>query len=111
MNVLTIRVGKDFSEEPFGRISSDGKFSGESFRENLLKPAILSYDVVEVDFDDVKNVITSSFLEEAFGGLIRNGLSYNLVMSKLRIVGKRREYAISIKKFIDRANDFVERNM
>ena len=65
-----ISIGKDFSRAPIGRYKSDGAFSGEVFREDILKPALDSYQVIEIKIDDVEGY-GSSFLDEAFGGLIR----------------------------------------
>ena len=65
-----------FSKEPFGRYESDGPFSGEIFRKTKLLPAIKniavgSTDVIEIDIDNIDVDLGSSFLEEAFGGLVR----------------------------------------
>ena len=65
--VLTI--AQDFSRSPSGRYFSDGPNSGQRFREEFLYPA-LSADKVEVVLDGVLT-LGSSFLDEAFGGLVR----------------------------------------
>ncbi len=67
---MRINVAKDFSKNPSGRYIKDGKTSGEVFLKNLLLPAVKAYDVVEINFDGVRGY-GSSFLEEAFGGFIR----------------------------------------
>lgn len=67
---MRINVAKDFSKNPSGRYIKDGKTSGEVFLKNVLLPAVNTYDVVEIDFDGVRGY-GSSFLEEAFGGFIR----------------------------------------
>jgi hypothetical protein len=82
----TISIGSDFSETPIGRYPSDGGFSGERFRDEILVPLLQSNDKVEVVIDDVEGY-GSSFLEEAFGGIVRrrafdeNQLKKNLVIS------------------------------
>ena len=68
----TISVGKDFSDTPMGRYPTDGGFSGERFREELLAPALKTEDQVCVIIDDAEGY-GSSFLEEAFGGIVRKG--------------------------------------
>ncbi|WP_110968340.1 STAS-like domain-containing protein [Pseudomonas huaxiensis] len=65
-----IKISQDFSEYPAGRYRADGDFSGEVFREDLLIPELMSSDIVEVNFDGSMGY-GSSFLEEAFGGLVR----------------------------------------
>lgn len=73
-NVITISVSKDFTETPGARNRTDGKYSGEEFREDVLCPefqkAIDSDGIVRVDLDGCYGFATS-FLEEAFGGLAR----------------------------------------
>lgn len=68
----TIKIAAEFSSTPLGRFPADSEFSGERFREELLVPALKAHDQVEVDLDDAEG-FGSSFLEEAFGGLVREG--------------------------------------
>lgn len=71
---MKICISKDFSETPGARKRSDGEFSGEEFREDLLIPKF-----EEARRDQKKLVIDLdggygnpvSFTEEAFGGLAR----------------------------------------
>lgn len=73
--MITIRVA-DHAPSPGGRFVSDGPFSGEWFREEMLRPALSAADSqgdrVIVILDGTSGY-GSSFLEEAFGGLIRKG--------------------------------------
>ncbi|SUW63276.1 Uncharacterised protein [Buttiauxella agrestis] len=71
---------KDFSKYPGPRYESLGENSGEKFRDSFLIPAIMDNDLVCVDFDGVFGY-GSSFLEEAFGGLVRKGISRNKIES------------------------------
>lgn len=68
----TIKISKDFSDNPIGRYKDDSNYSGERFREEFLIPALRSKETVIVDIDDVQGY-SSSFLEEAFGGLVSKG--------------------------------------
>lgn len=68
--VTVISVARDFSRYPGGRYVSDSAFSGEALRQ-LLTAALRASDRVVVDFDGVV-ACSSSFLEEAMGGLVRN---------------------------------------
>lgn len=63
----------DFSEFPGPRYKRLGSYSGEEFRDDFLIPAINNYDDVVVDLDGAYGY-GSSFLEEAFGGLLRQGV-------------------------------------
>ena len=79
-----LRLADDFSRSPSGRYFSDGPNSGERFREEFLYPAILS-DKVEVILDGVLT-LGSSFLDEAFGGLVREkGIAATELRKKLVI--------------------------
>lgn len=82
-----ISIANDFSKYPAGRYLADGPWNGEKFRNDLLAPAMEdeNYEMVEVDFDDVAG-FGSSFLEEAFGGLIREvGINNSTINRKLQL--------------------------
>ena len=68
----TIKIATDYSDTPLGRYPEDGEFNGTRFREEFLKPALEKESEVEVDIDGVEGY-GSSFLDEAFGGLVRKG--------------------------------------
>ena len=68
--MVEIRIAKEFSRVPAGRYRNDGPRSGEEFREEYLVPALKKNDKVVVYLDEVEGY-GSSFLEEAFGGLVR----------------------------------------
>lgn len=69
----TIKISIDFSGTPIGRYDpADGKWTGEKFRRDLLVPALETEAHVCVDLDGAEGY-GSSFLEEAFGGLVRKG--------------------------------------
>lgn len=69
----TIHIAKDFSPTPGGRFEKDGPASGEEFRKSLLEPLFVdpqNLEYVTVILDGASGYATS-FLEEAFGGLVR----------------------------------------
>ncbi|EIO3981971.1 STAS-like domain-containing protein [Vibrio vulnificus] len=74
VNEITITVVKDFHPKPYGRYITDGpdcdKTSGEVFRDKHLAPALKTHDKVTVDLTGY-NRYGRSFLDESFGGLIR----------------------------------------
>ena len=75
INELTLVVSTNFSPTPGPRKILEGKFSGEEFRESCLEPklkeAIEKNTKLLIDLDGTAGFGTS-FLEEAFGGLIRS---------------------------------------
>lgn len=86
MKITKVSVAKDFSTVPIGRYYADGPVSGQAFRERLLVPALERQESVEVDFDGVEGY-GSSFLEEAFGGLIReHGFSPAGLLDRLSFI-------------------------
>lgn len=68
--MTTIDIARDFSATPGGRFNRDGPYSGEAFRNRMLEPALSSGDRIRIVLDHVAG-LPSSFLEEAFGGLVR----------------------------------------
>lgn len=72
--MLNINISQDFSETPGARYRTEGDFSGEQFRDDLLEPKFLeakrNSEKITINFDGGYGYPTS-FLEEAFGGLAR----------------------------------------
>lgn len=84
----TLSIAEDFSKSPVGRFRSDGPTSGVVFREEHLLPALEAYDVVDVVLDG-SNGYGSSFLEEAFGGLVRaKGISLEDFKRRVVLISK-----------------------
>lgn len=65
-----IKIARDFSRFPAGRFNADGPFSGECFRDRFLEPALKQRQRISIDFDGCAG-FGSSFLDEAFGGIVR----------------------------------------
>lgn len=89
---MKIYVAKDFSTAPTGRFYGDGPYSGERFREELLIPALDSGDKLEIKIDDTSGY-GSSFLEEAFGGLVRKGYNKRDLLDRIMITYKDEDFA------------------
>lgn len=83
MNTFEINVVKDFNKKPYGRYPEDGDGCGVFFRQLKLAPALRSNDRVHVTLDGY-NRYGRSFLDEAFGGLIREE-GFTLEDLKLRL--------------------------
>lgn len=76
----------DFSKFPSGRDDNDGDFNGQRYRDSVLVPAIQdardSGRKITLSIEGVLN-FGSSFLEEAFGGLVRKGIISNKELSEI----------------------------
>ena len=70
MSMTKINIAKQFYDAPVGRFPTDGDYNGQRFRNEYLVPALNSGNDVFIDMDGTDGY-GSSFLEEAFGGLVR----------------------------------------
>lgn len=103
---LTINIAKDFSPIPGARYPIEGDFSGQEFRQNILAPklkeAIQTNTILTVNLDGTLGYGTS-FLEEAFGGLIRTDkFSYADIIDHLKL------YCNDDPGYIDEINSYME---
>jgi len=100
MKHKTIYIAKEFSETPAGRYYTDGTYTGQRFREEFLYPALTKNDEVEINLDNTLGY-GSSFLEEAFGGLIREkGMTISELEEKLTITSSRKLYLNRIWQYL-----------
>lgn len=104
--MLNIKISKDFSDTPGPRYIKDGEYSGEAFRKELLEPlfreAIEKQEKLLIDFDGGYGYPTS-FLEEAFGGLVRS-YSKEQVKNILRYVSTEEPALIlAVEELINKA--------
>ena len=99
----TISIARQFSPTPAGRYRADGPFPGEKFRDELLVPALKRHEgTVVVDLDGTAGY-GSSFLEEAFGGLVRVGFHPADLHRRLSIKSTRPSYLQRVWSYIDAA--------
>lgn len=81
-----ISVAEDFSRTPGPRYIKQGNNSGEKFREKLLVPALDQFDTIVVNLDGTAGY-GSSFIDEAFGGLIReHKMSARDIWARIKII-------------------------
>lgn len=99
-----INVASDFSRFPAGRYVDDGPYSGQSFREKHLLPAYSAPGEVTIILDGARGY-GSSFLEEAFGGLIRAGISQEDFEARTTFVSKDPTLVIEIRDYVAHALD------
>lgn len=99
MTVKAINVRDEFTRFPAGRYISDGSYSGERFRDQFLIPALNSADSVEVYLDGTLSP-GSSFLEEAFRGLLRQGFTSNDLASRLKIIASDEALVAEVRQYL-----------
>lgn len=98
--MITIRVAQDFSRHPAGRFRADGPFSGELFRQKFLVPALRAGERMLIVLDGARGY-GSSFLEEAFGGLVRKeGFDREVVERSLDFESEDRSLTEEIREYI-----------
>jgi hypothetical protein len=99
---IQISIARDFSPSPAGRFRADGPFPGEAFREDVLLPKLQEADELVIDLDGTSGY-GSSFLEEAFGGLVRRGFTETTLKEKLHFTSSRPSYEVRIWNYINQA--------
>ena len=101
-DIKKINIGSDFSRYPAGRFKSDGDFNGELFRDKFLIPALENQEYTLIELDDTAGY-GSSFLEEAFGGLVRKGFSADKVKKFLSFFSDDESLKEEIEDYINDA--------
>ncbi len=97
---MKINLGSEFGRYPAGRYLSDGPYSGQRFREDFLVPALKdSNEPIEIVLDEARG-LKSSFLEEAFGGLVRAGYSADELTTRLTFVTRDPSLVDEIREYI-----------
>ena len=102
----TINISKDFSRYPSGRYIEDGDGNGTTFREKFLRPAMMNKSGfgVKVVLDGTAGY-PSAFLDEAFGGLVReDGFSAHDILEKFVFIANESGYA----RYIDLIKEYVQ---
>lgn len=92
---------KEYSLYPGLRYERLGADSGERFRDEVLIPKLGQNSEVTVVLDGVLSAPGSSFLEEAFGGLVRKGVPAEVVRA-IKLV------SVDDPALIDEIKEYVE---
>ena len=105
--MIKIKISKDFSNTPGGRLIKEGPNSGEEFRNRILEPKYLeakeNKENILIDLDDCYG-FPISFLEEAFGGLARK-YPKDTIINVIEIKSEDQPSLVEkIKQYIKEAN-------
>ncbi|WP_343734481.1 DUF4325 domain-containing protein [Acidovorax sp.] len=101
----TVNIARDFTRYPSGRYRKNGNSSGEEFRSRFLEEAIQQGEKVCVEFDGTVGY-GSSFLEEAFGGVVRalkKPASY--ILEHLELKSSDESLVSEVKQYISEASE------
>lgn len=109
--MIQINIAKDFSDTPGGRFISEGENSGEQFRDEILLPkykyAEQHNEELEINFDGCWGFGTS-FLEEAFGGLVRI-IKKKGILNRIILISKEDETIPgNIRKYVREAEEKIK---
>ena len=108
MTTVVSNIGKAFSRFPAGRYAKDGPASGEEYREKVLLPLLDSGVTIQVELDDALGY-GSSFLEEAFGGIVRLGWRSADLLKRLQIISEDLSLIDEIEGYIREAAEHARR--
>lgn len=100
---ITIDVGNEFSDMPFGRDDKDGDSNGLRFRKDHLLKALSKAEHVTIDLSNVLGC-PSSFSDEAFAGLvIYEGFTKEEVYRRISFITEYESIKTNIQKYISEA--------
>lgn len=99
-----INVARDFSKYPAGRYLEDGPASGQQFRDKYLIPTLKESKTLAIELDGTRGY-GSSFLEEAFGGAVREGFSPAIVKAAFTLISEDQSLIDEIHDYIEHGND------
>jgi len=109
---IILNIGKEFSNLPSGRFYSDKTgSSGEQFREELLRvklSALRQNEKLLVILDDNVEGYGSSFLVEAFAGIVKYGyMTSEELLSKIDLKANDDDFIFFKKRIIQYINEAV----
>ena len=102
----TINIAEQYTRFPGGRYPEDGDGNGTDFRERYLLPVLERHIHATVVLDGAAGY-PSSFLDEAFAGLVRkHGFTASEVLGAFTFVAEQpgfRPFIDIIKKYVNEA--------
>ncbi len=105
---MIYKISKDYTDMPGGRYIVNGEYSGEDFRDTILIKMITeckrNNEKLVIDLDGGFGY-PPSFLEEAFGGLIRkHNIDKNWILKNIEFISHEEPYLVSkITEYIKEA--------
>jgi hypothetical protein len=97
---IRVNVAKQFSILPGFRYIRFGPNSGEEFRQKFLVDPLRQGKTIIVELDGVRGY-GSSFLEEAFGGVVRElNLEIDDASRRLRVETKVKSWQLDVEEYI-----------
>jgi hypothetical protein len=98
--IIIYDIAKQYTPYPAGRFKKNGNGSGEGFREVLVQMLNNSANKIKLIMDNTYGY-GSSFLEEAFGGLVRvNNLSPQEIRQRIDFDTKDKGLIIEINQYM-----------
>lgn len=104
MTQPVVNVARDFSKYPAGRYLEDGPASGQFFRDKFLIPALKESKSLRIELDGTRGY-GSSFLEEAFGGAVREGFAADIVKQTFVLISDDQSLVEEIRDYIEHGSD------
>ena len=102
--MTTINIAEDYTRFPGGRYPEDGKGNGTNFRKRFLVPVLQRHDRAVVVLDGAAGY-PSSFLDEAFAGLVRiEGFTAEQVLTAFDFKATQPGFA----RFVSMIRDYVK---
>lgn len=99
-DTVRINVARQFTRLPGLRYERLGKFSGEEFRNTFLMKPLKEGKAVIVELDGVRGY-GSSFLEEAFGGVVRElNLELDDALRRLKVETSVPSWRLDVDEYI-----------
>jgi len=103
MSEMMFSIARDFSPHPGPRYKDQGQNSGEMLRRKLARLLRENAETILIDLDGTRG-IGSSFLDEAFGGLVRSeGIAKDDLVKRLKF------RSIVDPSYIDEILDSIKR--
>lgn len=100
--MVVINIAQEYSKTPGGRFIKEGCYSGEDFREKMLIP---KYELAYNQNEHLRVILDggygygSSFLEEAFGGLVRKNKDIDISIIEI-ISDEEPQLVLDVKKYM-----------
>lgn len=100
VETVVVNVAKQFTKLPGLRYIRLGRFSGEEFRQKFLLEPLKQGKTVIVELDGVRGY-GSSFLEEAFGGTVRElDLDITDALNRIKTVTSVESWRLDVEEYI-----------